>query len=32
MNKFWKWFLVILGALVVLGVIVVVVFGFSSRI
>lgn len=29
MNKSWKWFLVILGALVVLGVIVVAVFGFS---
>ena len=30
MNKFWKWFLIILAALVVLGVIVVVVFGFSN--
>lgn len=30
MNKYWKWFLIILAALVLLGVIVVVIFGFSN--
>jgi hypothetical protein len=29
MNKFWKWFLIVLGVVIVLGVIAVVVIGFT---